>query len=173
MALLVRYNPYYDMFGMRRAFAQAYRPASLMRTIATQRLAAPMNVTEDEQGYQVRVQLPGMKAEDLNVTMEQNTLTVKGSYESRNEQSEKQNVLVREIASGSFQRSVTFSRTVDVEKATSSYENGILTITLPFSEASRARKISVKGQQSAEIAQDAQSTQDSTETEQPAAASAR
>jgi HSP20 family protein len=54
---------------------------------------------------------------------------------------------MREISSGSFERTITFPRPIDPDKIETRYENGILTVNVPVSEASRPKKISVKGSQ--------------------------
>jgi HSP20 family protein len=108
-----------------------------------------MNLTENEKGFEVRVQVPGLKPEDIEVTVQENTLTVKGQYQTSHEQQgEQKQWLVREISSGSFQRSITFPKTVDFDKIAANYENGVLTITVPFGEASQPKRISITPSQS-------------------------
>ena len=149
MSMIVRYRPFSDVLRRRSAFDRLVarslaQPASGMRS-----LVAPMNLTENEKGFEVRVQLPGLKPEDIEVTVLENTLTVKGQYRtSQEQQGEQKQWLVREISSGSFQRSVTFPKTVDFEKIVTNYENGVLNITVPFSEASQPKRIRIAPQES-------------------------
>lgn len=149
MSMIVRYRPFSDVLRHRSAFDRLVarslaQPASGMRS-----LVAPMNLTENEKGFEVRVQLPGLKPEDIEVTVLDNTLTVKGQYRtSQEQQGEQKQWLVREISSGSFQRSVTFPKTVDFDKIATSYENGVLNITVPFSEVSQPKRIRIAPQES-------------------------
>ena|SRR5947209_15400004 len=105
------------------------------------------DVFETEQGYQVRFLLPGVKPEDVELTVDQNTLTLKGKFDSTIEQDKQVNWLVREIGSGSFERSITFPKAIDADQISTSYEHGILAISLPLSEVSRPKKISITGSQ--------------------------
>ena len=104
-----------------------------------------MNVAETEDGYEVEVFLPGVKPEDVEVTAEQNTLTIKGRYTPRAEQQQGQrcNWLRQEISGGSFQRSITFPKPIDPNKISATLENGVLTLKVPISETSRTRRIEI------------------------------
>ena len=64
------------------------------------------------------------------------------------EQTQQGNWVVREISTGSFERSVTFDRPIDPDKIQTHYEHGILTLSIPVSEASRPRRISISSAQS-------------------------
>jgi HSP20 family protein len=152
MAMIVRYNSFYDARRRWSAFDQLMT-RSVMRpawgVTSRRSLVAPMNLTENEKGFEVRVQLPGLKPEDIEVTVQENTLTVKGQYQTTSErQGEQKQWLVREISSGSFQRSITFPKTVNFDEIATNYENGVLSITVPFGEASQPRRISITPGQS-------------------------
>lgn len=160
--MLSRYDPFDEAMSLRQAmdrlFAQSFIRPGFM---ADQQAAfTPMDVSETDQGYQLRVAIPGYKPEDVELTLHSNTLTVKGQYQSstesgdtgqtqnqtaRQEQGQAGNVLMREIHTGSFERSITFARPVDADKIQTQYEHGILTVTAPFSEAGRPRRIPVSG----------------------------
>ena len=94
-------------------------------------------------GYQLKVQLPGVKPEDIDLTVQENTLTLKGKYDSSTKEEKKGNLLIHETRSGSFGRSVRFARPIDADKIDTSYENGILTISVPVSEAGHPKRISI------------------------------
>jgi HSP20 family protein len=166
--MLSRYDPFREAMSLRRAmdelFAQSFVNPAWMGS--TQQALAPMDVQRTDQGYQVRAALPGVKPEDVEVTVNQNTLTIRGRYQSSTpqeqqgqpqeqqgtSQGQQGNWMMREISAGAFERSVTFDRPIDVDHIESKYENGILTLNLPVSEASRPRRISIgTGQQSQQI----------------------
>ena len=109
----------------------------------------------------LNVSLPGVKPEDIELTVQQNTLTVKGHYSYQNQhdtkhpeqrqpqqQGQHQNWLMREIGTGSFERTITFPRPIDADHIQTNYENGLLSIMVPVSEASRPRRINVSSGQS-------------------------
>ena len=163
-----RYDPFREALSLRNAIDQLFSQSFVSPawyTGNTQGMA-PMNVHETENGYQVDVSLPGVKPEDIDLTVHQNTLTVKGHYSYQNQQGQpqnqpsqnqqgqqqetqqgQQNWLMREIRSGAFERTVTFPKPIDADKIETHYEHGILTISVPISEASRPKKISVKSGQ--------------------------
>jgi len=107
----------------------------------------PMDVYEIEQGYQVHALIPGVKPEDIDLSVQQNTLTLKGQIHPLVKQDQKVNWLFQEIGSGSFVRAITFPKAINADGITTSYEHGVLTISVPASEASRLRKISITGSQ--------------------------
>jgi HSP20 family protein len=100
-----------------------------------------MDAYEMEQGYVVRLAVPGLKPEQFDITVQQNTLSIRGTVEA--EQPENVRWLVRERATGEFSRSVQFPTDVHVDQIAANLEHGILTITLPKAEAARARRITV------------------------------
>lgn len=102
-----------------------------------------MDVSEDDNAYEIRVDTPGMKAEDLDIQVQGNGVTVSGSRDEEHEDHNK-NFHRIERRSGSFRRTVMLPCEVDEDEVAAQYENGVLTVTLPKSEKNRAKKISVK-----------------------------
>jgi HSP20 family protein len=151
MANIVRYDPFREMLSLREATNRLFERSFVFPTWSiTNANLAPMDVVENEQGYQVKVQLPGVKPEDIELTVRQNTLTLKGQHSSTKGE-KKENWVVKEIRSGSFGRSVTFDKPIDADKIDTSYENGVLTISVPYSEAGKPKKISVKKEEPKEL----------------------
>lgn len=102
-----------------------------------------LDVVDRNDEVLVRAEVPGVDKKDLNVTLTDNILTIKG--ESRSEQKvEEGDYHKREISSSSFARSLTLPGTVDAAKAVASLKDGVLDITLPKVESSKKRKIAVK-----------------------------
>ena len=87
------------------------------------------------------------------MTVSENTLTLKGPYSSSTKEDKKGNWLVQETRSGSFGRRATFARPIDAGKIDTSYENGVLKISVPFSEAALPKKISIKKEEPKELAE--------------------
>ena len=151
MTNLMRYDPFREMLSLRGAVNRMFERSFVFPTWETTSTTfTRMDVVENEQGYQVKVQLPGVKPEDIELTVRQNTLTLKGQHSSTKEE-KKENWVVKEIRSGSFGRSITFDKPVDADKIDTSYENGVLTISVPYSEAGKPKKISIKKEEPKEL----------------------
>ena len=101
----------------------------------------PCNAYEDEHGYWVQAALPGMERHDIQLTLENGVLTVKGQRKDENHQNRR--YFTQEVATGMFSRSFRFPANVDPNKVVASYKEGILTIELPKREEAKPRQISI------------------------------
>jgi len=101
-----------------------------------------VDVVDREKDVVVRAQMPGVKREDLDVSLAERMLTIKGSTKSE-EKEERDDFFRREIRSGTFTRSVLLPADVNAAKAQTSFKDGVLELTLPKVRASKRRKISV------------------------------
>ena len=106
--------------------------------------SVPLDVVDEGDNIVVHASVPGAKPEDIDVTIENGVLTVKGSSASEKEDSEEGGYLIRERRTGSFSRSLRLPENVDTAKAESRYEYGTLTISFPKQEASKAKRLEVK-----------------------------
>lgn len=101
-----------------------------------------MDVYEDKDNLYVRAELPGMKREDIDLSMHEGSLSISG--ERKSEENFKNSELYRaERFFGRFQRTVTLPTTVAVDKVKATYKDGILTVTLPKAEEAKPKQISV------------------------------
>ncbi len=91
----------------------------------------------------VKAGLPGLKAEDVQITVTDNMLSLHGEFKEEKEEKEA-TCHMREHRYGSFKRSLALPSDVQTEKATADFKDGILTITLPKSEAVKPKTISIK-----------------------------
>ncbi len=105
--------------------------------------AAPLDVVADGDDFIVRASLPGVAPENIQVSIEDNVLTIRGETASRFDTAQG-SYLMRERRSGSFHRSLRLPDTVAQDRAEPCYEHGVLTITLPKAEAKRAKQFEVK-----------------------------
>jgi HSP20 family protein len=101
-----------------------------------------LDIVEKENEIVVNAELPGTKKDDIKITFENNILTL-SSEQKPAEVSEKSTVLLKEIRSSGFNRSVKFGFEVDAAKISAEMSNGVLTITLPKTEAVKAKEISI------------------------------
>jgi len=107
------------------------------------RAVPALNVWEDDTHLYAEAEVPGMKFGDLEITLMGNELTIKGTREEQAAQKDVSYVR-RERSVRSFSRVVRLPSDVDAEKVTARLEDGVLTVTIPKSEASRPRKIEIK-----------------------------
>ena len=196
--MISRYDPFREALTLRRAMDQLFDQSFVNPNMpGAGPMIALMDVCETPNGYEVDVALPGVRPEDVEITVDQNTLTIRGRYSYQNEhqaqmegqwqgqqqrqwqgqqqgqqqgqtgqtqvgqqqagQAQQQqgrtdrhrqghNWLMKEIPSGTFERTITFPRPIDVNNIQTKFENGILTIMLPVSEASRPKRIGLTAQ---------------------------
>ncbi len=104
----------------------------------------PVNVWSNDEKAVVTAELPGTKMENLDISVESDVLTLRGSREP--EKLEQDETYHRhERGYGSFTRNVALPFAVDAEKVQATYKDGVLTVSLPRTPASRPKKIEVKG----------------------------
>jgi len=102
----------------------------------------PTNVTQDDNNYYVRAELPGIKAADLSITALRNRVSIAGKREISAE-SEKASYHRKERAEGEFSRTVTLPGEVVADKVEARYADGVLQLTLPKAEETKPRQIAV------------------------------
>ncbi len=105
--------------------------------------AIPLDIVRDGDEVQVRASVPGVKPDDISVTIEDGVLTITGTTASESGH-EEGSYLRRERRSGSFRRTLRLPDSVDAEQAHSTYENGVVTVALPKAEDRKARKLTLE-----------------------------
>lgn len=142
-----RWDPFREAVSLRDAMNSLFqdsfvRPMNGGGSVAYATL--PLDVSETENEFVVKGSLPGVKPEDVHITVHGDTLTIQG--ESKSEQEKKgERWHLRERRFGSFQRSLSLSTPVNSDKAQAQFEQGVLTLTLPKSESAKPRQIKVGG----------------------------
>jgi len=142
-----RWDPFREAVSLRDAmnslFQESFiRPGSLQARDGATPLLLDISETEDE--YVVEASLPGIKPEDVQITVHGDTLTIRGETKAE-EEKKGQAWHLRERRFGSFQRSVALATPVDSDKAQAHFENGVLTLRLPKAEQAKPRQIKVGG----------------------------
>ena len=105
-----------------------------------------MDAWETEHAFVVQLDLPGLTADQVDVNFDRNTLTVRGIRGATIPQPEKEGevrVFSAERAQGAFSRSLRFPLYVEASKIEASFNNGVLTITIPKAETAKPRKIEI------------------------------
>jgi len=104
-----------------------------------------MDVRETDAGYVVEMTLPGIRPEDIEVTLDGRVLTIRGKTSSRDHEGEQGRYLLQERRAMSFARSITLPAETDAEAVASEFEDGELRLTLPISKGAGARRIAIGG----------------------------
>jgi HSP20 family protein len=140
-----RWNPFREMLALREAMDRMFDDSFMRSTMSSGRAATfPIDLAETDQGFLLRATLPGVKPEDVQITIHGETLTIRG--ESKAEEERKgENWLIREQRSGQYQRLVSLPAPVDPDQAQATFKDGILELTLPKAEQARPRQIKVSG----------------------------
>ena len=148
MAALTRWEPMRDLATMRQVMDRLfdddmYRMSSGWDRNGGETASLALDVAEKDDAYVVKASLPGVNAEDVDITLTDNVLTIRGETKADNE-IKQENYHLRERRFGTFMRSVTLPNAVDADKIEAVNENGVLTLTLPKAESVKPRKIEVK-----------------------------
>lgn len=145
MSSLIRWNPAREMLDLRREFDRLFASAldlpQFGSTATTWGLA--LDVVEQDDDYIVKASIPGIDPDDIEVTLTDNTLTIRGEFKEDEEVKEEQYRL-RERRYGSFARSVTLPTAVDRDSIEATYENGVLTLSVPKAEEVKPKHIAIK-----------------------------
>jgi len=105
--------------------------------------APAVDISEQKNAYVVTAEVPGVKPEDLDVTLEDGLLTIQGERRSEEESTDRQYHRV-ERRFGSFRRSITLPSQVDADRIEASYADGVLQVTVPKAESAKPKKIDVR-----------------------------
>ncbi|MDY6879256.1 MAG: Hsp20/alpha crystallin family protein [Desulfatiglans sp.] len=134
-------NPLEELERMKRELSQGFG-RGLWRE-PTAGVFPLMNVTEDKDNYYVRAELPGLNADDLDLSVTGDTLSISGERklpaEDENAQYHR-----REREAGRFSRVVTLPAQVATDKVQAQFTDGVLTVTLPIAESVKPKQITVK-----------------------------
>jgi HSP20 family protein len=103
-----------------------------------------IDVEEKDKNYIVRADIPGVKKEDINVRIDGNIVQIDADTRQEKDVKEKGKVLRSERYYGSVSRAFSLAHEVDESKAVAKYENGVLTLNLPMSESSGAKRLSIQ-----------------------------
>lgn len=160
MTVVRRFSPLNEALTLHDAMNQLFAQSFVQPNWSAGRsssLFAPVDVFESDQIYHVHVLLPGIAPEDIELTIQGNTLTFRGQLQSPTKPEQQVTWLAQEIAPGSFERSVTFPKPIDSEHIESLYSNGLLMITVPIHESNRPKRINITGNEPQKVAMGARS----------------
>ena len=146
---IVRWRPFEDMLTLREAMDRLFeesvvRPRGARRR--RERVELPVNVWEDEDELHVVARVPGLEAEDLEITLVGEVLTIRGRFPSDAEREERKDWswYSNELWYGPFERTLALPTKVQSDKVEAVFKNGVLHLTFPKAEEVKPKTIKVK-----------------------------
>ena len=137
---IIRWDPFREMTNLQ---GQVNRLADSLWSGRPESWVPAVDVFDTKEAVVLKAELPGMKVDDIQIEVDDNVLTVKGER-SFEEKVDEQRYYRVERRYGSFQRSLALPQGVKADEIRATYEDGVLQVTVPKSEAERPRRIEVK-----------------------------
>lgn len=134
--MLVRWDPFEEMNRLNDHFFSG-------RGLTAQPFKVAVDIREEKDAFFVDAEVPGLSAENVNIEVEKNVLTIRGERKVEKEEGEGKYKRI-ERRYGSFSRSFTLPDTVDADSISADLKNGILALRLPKKEAPSPRSVTVK-----------------------------
>jgi HSP20 family protein len=149
MANITRFDPFGEMVTLRQAMDRLFEdsfvsPLSL-RPFNGDAVSPALDVHQTADEIVVTATLPGIKAEDVDITITGQTLSIRGEFKA-DEKIERDQYLYRERRYGTFHRQLQLPVRVQGDAATASFQDGVLTLTIPKAEEMKPRQIQVKAE---------------------------
>ena len=141
MANVTRYDPFdigFEPFD--NLFRGFLRPVRLEQDVPQ----IKMDVREDENAYRVHAEAPGVKKEDIHVSVEGNTVSISAEVKKESEEKEGEKVLKRERYYGKMARSFVLANDIDETNASAKYTDGVLELLLPKKQGGSSKKLSIQ-----------------------------
>src|SRR5256885_10431691 len=149
MTVLARWEPFPEfstrqdrMNRMNRLFRESYSPEGPEKALTTTSFAPPVDIYEDEHTIALKLEVPGIDEKDIDVRIENNTLTVQGERKIEKEEKE-ENFRRVERHYGSFTRSFTLPPSVDPAQVSAHYDKGVLNMNLAKKAEAKPKQIKV------------------------------
>src|SRR2546429_2429859 len=150
---IVRYDPFRDLRSLQEEVNRLFT-GNMARSFDEEGIARgswspSVDIYENKDQIVLEAELPGMKREDFDLSVENNTITLRGErhFEKKDETDNYHRV---ERAYGGFLSAATLPESVSGEGATADYRNGVLRVTLPKKEETKARRIEIKSEEGEE-----------------------
>src|SRR5437588_7325163 len=149
MTVLTRWDPFREfstmqdrMSRMNRLFRESYSPEGPEEALTTTSFAPPVDIYEDEHNITLKIEVPGIDEKDIDIRIENNTLTVHGERKIEKEEKE-ENFRRVERQYGSFTGSFTLPNSVDPGEVSAHYDKGVLRINLAKKAEAKPKQIKV------------------------------
>lgn len=144
---MIRWEPFRDLVSTEDHFNQLFNESFAwglgdQREVSARTWVPPVDINETEDNLVLKAELPGIKPDDVEIRVEDNTLYLKGERKFEREVKE-ENLHRVERSYGTFSRSFSLPSSVDPEKIKAEYQNGILTLTMPKREEAKPKTIKI------------------------------
>ena len=147
MANITRYNPFSEMVTLRNAMDRLFEDSVMSplswRTLTGEALSPALDVHQTDDEIVVTAALPGLKAEDVNITITGQQLAIRGEFKA-DESVSREQFLYRERRFGTFDRQLQLPVRVRGDAATATFDDGVLTLRIPKAEDVKPRQVEVK-----------------------------
>ena len=146
MKSVVRWNPIRNFASVQEEMNQLVRDVFGRQSLDESGALVwqpPVDVEETPESYKIQVELPGMRLEDIKITLEDNRLAIRGE-KTRTEEQQNATHHRLERVYGTFERSFTLTHAVKSDKIEATYRDGVLEVTVPKAEEAKAREIPIK-----------------------------
>jgi HSP20 family protein len=143
---IIRYNPMRDFVSLREVMDRLLEDSVIRPTMLPvdgRQLGFAADLKETPEAFVLTATLPGVKADQLDINATSESVIVRAETKEETEQKE-EHWLLRERRHGTFERTFTLPTQIDPNKVEATFEDGVLTLTLPKSEAVRPKQIKVK-----------------------------
>ena len=140
-----RFDPFREAVSLSDAMNSLFRESFVRPgngALTGAALALPLDVRESENEFVIKASLPGVKPEEVQITVHGDVLSIRGETKAE-EEKKGETWHVKERRYGTFQRSVSLTTPIDADKAQAQFEHGVLTLTLPKAEAAKPKQIKV------------------------------
>jgi HSP20 family protein len=135
------FTPTRRMANMRQAMERMMEESFTEPRETERELLLAVDVQASDDNYEVNAIVPGLEADDLEIEIINNTVTLSGQFKSLSKENSK--YLLSELPAGAFSRVITLPTEVDAAKTQASLKNGVLTLSIPKAEAHRPKTIKV------------------------------
>jgi len=135
-------SPSFSSESLPDVFQAFLRP--IRQQLAEGAAGMDIDITENDGGYVLKAEIPGVSKEDLTVEIDDNTVTIRADKEQNKEVKDESRVIQQERYWGQVERTVSFSSAIDESGVKATYQNGLLTLTLPKKPGHENRKILIE-----------------------------
>jgi HSP20 family protein len=143
---IVKWQPFSELVSLRDAMDRLFEDSYVRPSLATsfgEGMGTPVDMYQTDKDVVVKASLPGVKPEEVDISITGDVLNIEGEHKEEQEVKEK-GYFRKELRYGTFSRSLQLPVAVKTDKADAVFENGVLTLTLPKAEEAKPKQIKVK-----------------------------
>ncbi len=140
------WDPFKDLFELQKEINRLFETSFSrlpQRFAPEERFAPAIDLYEDENEYVVEAELPGLKQDEIKVSVEDDILTISGE-KKREKEVKEENLYRSERFYGKFERQIVLPQNTDKENIKASYKNGVLKVVIPKKEEAKPKKVDIK-----------------------------